>query len=62
MDPETLNYLVTKIRMLSSQIVWIMETLFNAYMYALQGEKIYPRIKAHASLILSYDSALLHFL
>lgn len=45
MDLETLNYLVTKIRMLSSQIVWIMETLFNAYMYmyALQGEKIYPK-------------------
>lgn len=43
MDPETLNYLVPKIRMLSSQIVWIMETLFNAFMYALQGEKIYPK-------------------
>lgn len=41
MDPGTLSYLVTKIRMLSSQIVRIVETLFNAYMYSLQGEKIY---------------------
>lgn len=49
MDQETSNYLVTKIRMVSSQIVWIMETLFNIYMYSLREEKNITQIKTQTS-------------